>query len=109
MRIMSVFTSFGGLEKPGGFAPTIMMSTNPKVDDPWDTARYSAGHGTPQATAQGMGHHRLRRRAWDTTCYSAGYGTPQATAQGMGHCRLRRRAWDTAGYGAGHGTPQATA
>ena len=35
MRIMSVFTSFGGLEKTGGFAQTIMMSTNPKVDDPW--------------------------------------------------------------------------
>ena len=34
MRIMSVFTSFGGLEKTGGFAQTIMMSTNPKVDDP---------------------------------------------------------------------------
>ena len=35
MRIMSVFTSFGGLEKTGGFAQTIVMSNNPKVDDPW--------------------------------------------------------------------------
>ena len=34
MRIMSVFTSFGGLEKTGGFAQTNVMSTNPKVDDP---------------------------------------------------------------------------
>ena len=34
MRIMLVFTSFGGLEKTGGFAQTIVMSTNPKVDDP---------------------------------------------------------------------------
>ena len=34
MRIMSVFTSFGGLEKNGGFAQTIVMSNNPKVDDP---------------------------------------------------------------------------
>ena len=34
MRIMSVFTSFGGLEKTGGFAQTIVMSNNPKVDDP---------------------------------------------------------------------------
>ena len=35
MRIMSVCTSFGGLEKTGGFAQTIVMSNNPKVDDPW--------------------------------------------------------------------------
>ena len=35
MRIMSVFTSFGGLGKTGGFAQTIMMSTIPKVDDPY--------------------------------------------------------------------------
>ena len=34
MRIMSVFTSLGGLEKIGGFAQTIMMSNIPKVDDP---------------------------------------------------------------------------
>ena len=34
MRVMSVFTSFEGLEKTGGFAQTIMMSNIPKVDDP---------------------------------------------------------------------------
>ena len=38
MRIMSVFTSFGGLEKTGGFAQTIVMSNNPKVNDPWGRA-----------------------------------------------------------------------
>ena len=48
MRIMSVFTSFGGLEKTGGFAQTIMMSTNPKVNDPWhcppDTIHTTRAH-----------------------------------------------------------------
>ena len=39
MRIMSVFTIFGGLEKTGGFAQTIVMSNNPKVDDPWCRTR----------------------------------------------------------------------
>ena len=34
MRIRLVFTSFGGLEKTGGFAQTIMMPNIPKVDDP---------------------------------------------------------------------------
>ena len=35
MRMLSVLTSFGGLEKTGGFAQTIMMSNIPEVDEPW--------------------------------------------------------------------------
>ena len=35
MSITSIFISFGGLEKTGGFAQTIMMSNIPEVDDPW--------------------------------------------------------------------------
>ena len=34
MRIMSFFTTFGGLEQTGGFAQTMTMSNIPKVDDP---------------------------------------------------------------------------
>ena len=48
MRIMSVFTSFGGLEKTGGFAQTIVMSNNPKVDDPWCTILKTKGQNMIQ-------------------------------------------------------------
>ena len=51
MRIMSVFTSFGGLEKTGGVAQTIMMSNIPKVDDPCNT--------TPRAPPLEREYHRI--------------------------------------------------
>ena len=58
MHMMSVFTSFGGLEKTGGFAQTIMMSNIAKVDDPYHGADSADHHLVPGCEACGADGRR---------------------------------------------------
>ena len=70
MRIMSVFTSFGGLEKTGGFAQTIVMSNNPKVDDPC-AAGALAGVVSAFAEPSSWRVGTVLNVAWCAVCVSA--------------------------------------